>query len=80
MAAYTKAIVSWLNIPASYTPKIPNAKTASSLIPLSQMHHNKLWGLTKAFMATLSCLQTNNPLSAKICHLDCAAIWSYSAA
>jgi len=31
-------------------------------------------------MATLNSLQTNNPLSAKICHLDCAAIWSYSAA
>jgi len=42
IAAHTVAVVSWLNIPANQSPKISSAKTASSLISLSQMYHCKL--------------------------------------
>jgi len=50
IASHTAAVVSWLNIPVNYSP---STKTASSLIPLPQMHHCKLEGLMKAFTGML---------------------------
>jgi len=67
IASHTAAVVSWLNIPVNYSP---STKTASSLIPLSQMHHCKLEGLTKAFTAMVKSLQMNDPFSVKVCHFD----------
>ena len=57
--------------PSQLLIKILQCKDYRSLNPLSQMHHCKLQGLTKAFMATFNSLQTNDPLSLKIHHLDC---------
>ena len=57
--------------PSQLLIKILQCKDYRSLNPLSQMHQWKLQGLTKAFMAMFNSLQTNDPLSEKIHHLDC---------
>jgi len=71
IAAHAVVVVGWLNMPANYSSKISTAKTASSLIPLSQMCHCELKGWTEAFMASLNSLQINSLQSAKVHHLDC---------
>ena len=58
--------------PSQLLTKTLQCKDYRSLNPLvSQMHQCKLQGLTKTFMAVFNSLQTNDPLSEKIHHLDC---------
>ena len=57
--------------PSQLFIKTLQCKDYRSLNPLvSQIHQCKLQGLTKTFMAMFNSLQMNDPLSAKIHHLD----------